>query len=110
MPSRAATAAARVATPTAAAAPARSNRWVSKALATRGGADEPEASGAGESEGIPGVLSEVQIAVSSFSEIVGENLLVVDDTKKGTTKEVSSTKGGGKGSSHIDMHIRWAAP
>lgn len=75
---------------TAAAAPASSNRWVSKALATRGGADETgSAAGAGEAESPPGVLSEVQIAMSSFSEIAGETLLVVDDAKKGTTKEVS---------------------
>lgn len=91
MPSRASGAAARFATPATAAAPASCNRWVSKALATRGGADEPEAAGAGEAEGNPGVLSEVQIAMSSFSEIAGENLLVVDNAKKGTTKEVSKT-------------------
>lgn len=92
MPSRTSGAAARAPPPAAtAAAPACSNRWVSKALATRGGADEPEAAGAGEAEGTPGVLSEVQIAISSFSEIAGENLLVVDNAKKGTTKEVSQT-------------------
>lgn len=61
------------------------NRWVSKALATRGGADEP----AETAEGIPGVLSEVEIAVSSFNDIVGEHVVEVDNAKKGTTKEVS---------------------
>lgn len=63
------------------------NRWVSRALAARGGADEPSET----PEGIPGVLSEVEIALSSFNDIVGENLLVVDNPKKGTTKEVSPT-------------------
>eukprot|EP00903_Cladosiphon_okamuranus_P008316 g8000.t1 len=63
------------------------NRWVSKALAARGGADEPAATAEG---GIPGVMSEVEIAVSSFNEIVGDNLMVVDNAKKGTMKEVSS--------------------
>lgn len=64
-----------------------SNRWVSKskALACRGGADEP----AETAEGIPGVLSEVEIAMSSFNEIVGDNLVEVDNQKKGTLKEVS---------------------
>lgn len=62
-----------------------SNRWVSKALAARGGADEP----AETPGGIPGVMSEVEIALSSFNDIVGENLVVVDNAKKGTTKEVS---------------------
>lgn len=36
------------------------------------------------------MLSEVEIALSSFNDIVGENLLVVDNAKKGTTKEVRS--------------------
>lgn len=67
------------------------NRWVSKALAARGGADEPAETAEG---GIPGVMSEVEIAVSSFNDIVGDNLMVVDNAKKGTMKEVSV--GGGK--------------
>lgn len=71
--------------PSATSSPAN-NRWVSKALASRGGADEPAEETA---EGIPGVLSEVEVALSSFNDIVGENLLVVDNPKKGTTKEVS---------------------
>lgn len=77
-----------VASSAAAASPrsaSSNNRWVSRALAARGGADEPEKEAP---EGIPGVMSEVQIALSSFNDIVGENLLVVDNAKKGTTKEV----------------------
>jgi len=71
-------------TATAPPAAVSSNRWVSKALAARGGADEP----AETPGGIPGVMSEVEIALSSFNDIVGENLVVVDNAKKGTTKEV----------------------
>ncbi|CAM9471731.1 unnamed protein product [Ectocarpus sp. 6 AP-2014] len=74
--------------PAASSSPAN-NRWVSKALASRGGADEPAEETA---EGIPGVLSEVEVALSSFNDIVGENLLVVDNPKKGTTKEVSASE------------------
>lgn len=88
---------ARGATPAA----ANTNRWVSKALATRGGAeaDEEGAGGGDDPESIAGVMSEVEIAVSSFNDIVGENLLVVDNAKKGTTKEVRRLvcfKGGGR--------------
>lgn len=77
-------------TPAAIATSSRSNRWVSRALATRGGAEEPDASAGGEDGegGISGVLSEVQIALSSFVDLVGEKLVVVDNAKKGTTKEV----------------------
>lgn len=56
-----------------------------------GAAGEEGANAAGEEkagESIPGVLSEVELAMSSFKEILGENLLVVDNAKKGTTKEV----------------------
>lgn len=86
-----------------------SNRWVSKALAARGGADEPAEEAP---ESIPGVMSEVEIALSSFNDIVGENLLVVDNAKKGTTKEVSRFRreGGGMVRSSlgwcVDFHIR----
>ncbi len=73
---------------TASPAAIPSNRWVSKALAARGGADEP----AETPGGIPGVMSEVEIALSSFNDIVGENLVVVDNAKKGTTKEVSAKR------------------
>lgn len=76
--------------PSSAAAPSptapSNSRWVSKALAARGGADESAETET--PEGIPGAMSEVQIALSSFNDIVGENLVVVDNAKKGTTKEV----------------------
>lgn len=71
-------------------APGAGNRWVSRALAARGGSDESGAAAeGGEAGGVPGAMSEVQIAMSSFNEIVGENLVVVDNAKKGTTQEVS---------------------
>lgn len=60
------------------------NRWLSKALATRGGSDEGET--------MTGVLSEIEIAVSSFQDIVGGKLVTVDDAKKGTTKEVQHSE------------------
>lgn len=66
------------------------NRWLSKALAARGGADAAAGEGEGQQgEKMPGVLSEIEIAVSSFADITGENLLTVENAKKGTTtKEV----------------------
>lgn len=90
MPSWGSCASAPIVNPAAAAAAPGRNRWVSRALAVRGGADEPAdaESAAGGAESIPGVLSEVQIVMSSFKDIVGENLLEVDNAKKGTTKEV----------------------
>lgn len=68
--------------------PPPGNRWLSRALASRGGADSPSKEGGGEAEKLPGMLSEIEIAVSSFADIAGENLLTVDNAKKGTTKEV----------------------
>lgn len=69
----------------------RKSRWVSKATLVRGGSDaeqpsvdEETTSGTQES----GILSPLQLAISSFNDIVGESLLVVDDPKKGTFKEV----------------------
>lgn len=77
------------------AAPPVSNRWVSRAISTRGGSDAAasgdEAAAAAAAREESGVMSEVQIAMSSFNDIVGEKLLTVDNPKKGTTKEVCCT-------------------
>ena len=68
----------------------RRNRWVSKALAVRGGADSAGAAadGGDEAEGMAGMLSPVQVAVTPFRDLLGDKLLTVDNPKKGTTKEV----------------------
>lgn len=69
------------------------NRWLSKALAARGGADAAAGEGEGQQgEKMPGVLSEIEIAVSSFADITGENLLTVENAKKGTTTKEVPTK------------------
>ncbi|CAM9253167.1 unnamed protein product [Ascophyllum nodosum] len=72
----------------------RRNRWVSKALAVRGGADSAGAAadGGDEAEGMAGMLSPVQVAVTPFRDLLGDKLLTVDNPKKGTTKEVSASE------------------
>lgn len=70
------------------------NRWVSKALTLRGGADESGSAaetadtGADQADEMEGVLSPAEVAVTSFRDIVGDKLLIFENPKKGKAKEV----------------------
>lgn len=74
--------------------PLACNRWVSKVLNLRGGADESGADAetagaeADQAYGMDGVLSPAEISVTSFRDIVGDKLLIFENPKKGTAKEV----------------------